>query len=101
MKYIIIPRKYLIENLQVILHKNPIVADITSTQILLQIQRHKRKGKYTAGLFRTKSITFPDHIIQRVSSGAETATSDILVSNIKLEMKYQELEHQSINQMGA
>lgn len=86
MKYIIIPRKYLIENLQVILHKNPIVADITSTQILLQIQRHKRKGKYTAGLFRTKSITFPDHIIQRVSFRcAETATSDILVSNIKLE----------------
>ena len=46
MKYIISPRKYLIENLQVILHKNPVVADITSTQILLQIQRHKGKGKY-------------------------------------------------------
>ena len=59
--------KEIFENLQVILHKNPRVADITSTQILLQIQRHKRKGEYKVGLFKTKSITFPDHIIQRVS----------------------------------
>lgn len=65
---------------EVILYNNPRVANTTSTQILPQIQRHKRKRKHTVGLLRTKSVPFPDRIIQMVGVRcAETATFDILV----------------------
>lgn len=35
---------------------DPGVADITSAQILLQIQRRKRKEKYTVGLFMKQQL---------------------------------------------
>lgn len=82
-------------NVKVILYNNPRVADITGTQILLQIQRHKRKGKYTVGLFRTKSVPFLDHIIQMVGfKCAGKATFDTLVSTRVRKIEDRELEHQ-------